>query len=354
MNKGPSKTANASNGAAEDHNARANDGVSKGHASSSISSKQAKATDSASGSEHVEPDPDRLTLSEKLRRGVWIAEMWSVWPMFILAIIFAVLSTVFLVARSDITGFETAIIAFLMIAIWAIFIADYVVRLLASTNKWSYIKSNALELITVIFPFFRPLLILVYIWKLPVTSSTDDKFFRTRFQITVAAIAIFFLYFTSTLVWLVEKGAKHANITNWGDAMWWGVSTITTVGYGDFVPVTTLGRLLGSFLMIGGIFILGVVSASVISSFTDSLKTLTEKRTMAAQKRWEKVQDLGPNHHYPRWAKKEKSFLERQEEHDSTAPSTGGEPKREPEGAALAAASGKKRPASVSHEAASN
>ena len=47
--------------------------------------------------------------------------------------------------------------------------------------------------------------------------------------------------------------------------MWWAVVTVTTVGYGDFYPITVVGRLVAVGLMIGGIAVLGVVTASVAS-----------------------------------------------------------------------------------------
>ena len=182
-----------------------------------------------------EPTVERhrpLSAAQKARRVVWVAEMWSVWPMFILSVIFAFLSTAYLVARPDMTNSEATTTAMIVMVIWVIFIADYVVRWLAAERKGHFIKANWVELLTVIFPFFRPLLILVYIWRLPVTKATAGRFLRVRLQITVAFAAVVFLYFISTAVWLVEMNAPHANIRNWGDSMWWGISTLSTVGYG--------------------------------------------------------------------------------------------------------------------------
>jgi len=49
--------------------------------------------------------------------------------------------------------------------------------------------------------------------------------------------------------------------------MWWGVQTVTTVGYGDVVPQDTVGRLIGSFLMLGGLSLLAVVTGAITSAF---------------------------------------------------------------------------------------
>lgn len=69
------------------------------------------------------------------------------------------------------------------------------------------------------------------------------------------------------------------NFDNFGDAMWWGIVTMTTTGYGDIVPDTTIGRLSGTFLMLAGLTLLGALAASV-SSF---LTTGDSARDTAAQ-----------------------------------------------------------------------
>lgn len=64
-----------------------------------------------------------------------------------------------------------------------------------------------------------------------------------------------------------ERAAAKANITTFGDALWWAVSTVATVGYGDHYPVTTAGRAIGIALMIAGVGIFGVVAASAATWF---------------------------------------------------------------------------------------
>lgn len=62
-----------------------------------------------------------------------------------------------------------------------------------------------------------------------------------------------------------ESHSPDSNITTGGDALWWGIVTMTTVGYGDFFPVTTAGRLTGAFVMFAGIGIIGAL-ASILAS----------------------------------------------------------------------------------------
>jgi len=69
----------------------------------------------------------------------------------------------------------------------------------------------------------------------------------------------------SVMVLQFESHDADANIQSGGDAIWWGVVTLTTVGYGDFFPVTTLGRITGLFVMFAGVGIIGAL-ASILAS----------------------------------------------------------------------------------------
>ncbi|MFA5884592.1 MAG: ion transporter [Acidimicrobiia bacterium] len=67
---------------------------------------------------------------------------------------------------------------------------------------------------------------------------------------------------------IVERAEDHKNgFKTYGDSLWWGVVTITTVGYGDIVPETRVGRITAAFLMLTGVAMLGTVAASLASLF---------------------------------------------------------------------------------------
>ncbi len=74
------------------------------------------------------------------------------------------------------------------------------------------------------------------------------------------------------LVLQFEGQTADSNITSAGDALWWGIVTMTTVGYGDFFPVTMLGRLTAIFVMFAGIGIIGAL-ASILASLLVSSPT---------------------------------------------------------------------------------
>ncbi|OGO51211.1 MAG: hypothetical protein A2Z32_13065, partial [Chloroflexi bacterium RBG_16_69_14] len=91
---------------------------------------------------------------------------------------------------------------------------------------------------------------------------------RGQYATFITILAAFIVLVTaSTLVLEFESlaPAGEANITTGGDALWWGIVTITTVGYGDYFPVTMLGRLTGVFVMFAGVGIIGAL-ASILAS----------------------------------------------------------------------------------------
>jgi voltage-gated potassium channel len=79
---------------------------------------------------------------------------------------------------------------------------------------------------------------------------------------------------SSILVLQFESSAPGGNIKTGGDALWWAVVTLCTVGYGDFVPVTTFGRITGTFVMFAGVGIIGalasILASVLVSPATDS------------------------------------------------------------------------------------
>jgi voltage-gated potassium channel len=86
--------------------------------------------------------------------------------------------------------------------------------------------------------------------------------YATFITILLAGIV---LTVSSLMVLEFESRSPDANITTGGDAIWWGLVTITTVGYGDFYPTTLPGRLTGIFVMFAGIGIIGAL-ASILAS----------------------------------------------------------------------------------------
>ena len=71
----------------------------------------------------------------------------------------------------------------------------------------------------------------------------------------------------AVIVYLLERHAPGSNIHTLGNALWWSIVTVTTVGYGDFYPVTAGGRITACVIMGIGLLTLAVVTAQVASAF---------------------------------------------------------------------------------------
>lgn len=149
----------------------------------------------------------------------------------------------------------------LNVAIWAAFAVDYGMRLRLAPDRRSFIRGHVPDLLAIVVPLLRPLRLL----RLAGILGTASRRAGTRAQLRttaylVAAILVL-LVVSGGLILDAEHDADGANITNAGDALWWAATTVTTVGYGDRFPVTSQGRLVAVLLMLGGIALLGIITA---------------------------------------------------------------------------------------------
>lgn len=114
-------------------------------------------------------------------------------------------------------------------------------------------------------PFLRPLRLLRLVVLVKVLHRAGGDAIRGRVVMYTAASATLLVYVASLAMLETERHAADASITNFGEAVWWSIVTVTTVGYGDAYPVTVTGRVIAVLLMIGGISLIGVITATVAS-----------------------------------------------------------------------------------------
>jgi voltage-gated potassium channel len=166
-----------------------------------------------------------------------------------------------------------------LLVVWASFVVDAIVRLVltARHERGSYLRHHRIDMLSAIIPILRPFGLLRYLPRLRGFRGNGSNSFRSRFVLTALAYEAMFVYVTSLAVLAVERGAPHATILSFGDAVWWACVTIATVGYGDYVPVTVLGRLLAVLLMVGGLVIIGTASATIVSYLNERLAQARER-----------------------------------------------------------------------------
>ena len=167
-------------------------------------------------------------------------------------------------------------LATLNIAIWVFFGLDFVARVWLSTDRVTYILQHWIDLGLVALPVLRPLRALRAVQALSWIGRRTSVSFHGQAAVYIAC-AVPLIVFVGALAMLdAERRHPDANITGFGDALWWGCTTIATVGYGDRYPVSTEGRLVAVGLMIAGITLLGVITASLASWFVSRIEEVTE------------------------------------------------------------------------------
>ena len=102
--------------------------------------------------------------------------------------------------------------------------------------------------------------------------------FHLRVVAAVTVVAVLTVVVSSAAVWLAERESPRSNIRDFWTAVWWAMETITTVGYGDHHPTTTPGKLVATGLMVVGVALVGVITATVVTWFFSELDVMREVR----------------------------------------------------------------------------
>jgi voltage-gated potassium channel len=157
-------------------------------------------------------------------------------------------------------------------AAWAAFVVDYVVRLSLADRRGHYFWHHLPDLAVIALPVLRPLRLLRLVMLLKVLNREATQSLRGRVAIYVTGAFVLLVFCASLAVLDAEKRGHGGNITNFGDALWWAVTTVTTVGYGDHYPLTGEGQFVAAGLMIGGIALLGIVTASFATWLIDRVR----------------------------------------------------------------------------------
>lgn len=154
--------------------------------------------------------------------------------------------------------------------IWGLFIVDFLVRLVMHDDKLLFLRKNVIEIVGLILPFFRAFRMFRVVIAIGFLTRAA-KSLQGRINIYIGLILPILIFTCSLGVYEAEHMAPGANITNYGDAVWWAFVTITTIGYGDYFPVTFEGRAIAVLLMLSGLALVSVITVSFASWFLDRL-----------------------------------------------------------------------------------
>lgn len=211
--------------------------------------------------------PAREALREKIDRYLDL-------PLALASIL--VLLIVVIQLSGELTGPWRGRVEVLGWALWAVFFLEFAVKFALAPVKRRYLKNHWLDALIVLLPFLRFLRIArilratraVPIFRLLVfggrSSSSALVLLKRRRLGQLALISVIVVLISASGVFLLEAGRPESNVENFGDALWWSATTLTTVGSG-LEPVTVGGRVLAFTLMLYAVGIFSYFVASIAS-----------------------------------------------------------------------------------------
>jgi voltage-gated potassium channel len=170
------------------------------------------------------------------------------------------------IGTTNVTGTTPAVLVSTLFATWVILLAEYLLRLVITPDRRGYLRRRWAEPATVVLPPLQgwhfigieKTCLLLHEGVLRVSAVLRH---HSLFRVLIAAAGTLFV--GAWLVLLFEVNAKGSNIHSYPDALWWAIVTVTTVGYGDRFPTTEGGRAVAVVLMLVGIGLIGVLTATV-------------------------------------------------------------------------------------------
>lgn len=165
------------------------------------------------------------------------------------------------------------------IVIWALFWVDYLARLWLADDRWRFVRAHLFDLTVLLLPILRPLRMLRLVTAVLMLTRRTEVWARGRLAIYVGSTTVLLVIVSALAVLDAERSHPDGAINTYPDALWWSVVTITTVGYGDYYPITTTGRFVALALMIGGIGLIGFVTGSLASWIVERISTASAEAT---------------------------------------------------------------------------
>jgi voltage-gated potassium channel len=204
------------------------------------------------------------------------------WPLTAAAVVF--LATYAIEVLAQLEGRPQQVAETVINLTWLVFVVDYAVTLTLADKRWHWFYHHLFDLAVIALPALRPLRLLRLITLVRILQGRAGTAFRGRVVAYVATTTALLIFVASLAILDAERLAPGALITTFGDALWWAFVTITTVGYGDLYPVTATGRLIAAGVMLGGIALIGVVTATLASWIVENVAKRDVESQAATQR----------------------------------------------------------------------
>lgn len=175
----------------------------------------------------------------------------------------------------------------LSVAIWAVFAADFLIRLALAPSKLRYLKSNWISAMAVALPALRVLRVFQMMRLLPAVhaaaiatggthgSSALRRLLSVHTSLYVSILMLLLMALAAAGMYALEHNLARANIRTVQDSVWWTTATLTTVG-SELYPVTTEGRVLAIFVMVYGVLFAGYLTAALATVLTGNQQSETQ------------------------------------------------------------------------------
>ncbi|MBI3114996.1 MAG: potassium channel family protein [Candidatus Kerfeldbacteria bacterium] len=165
------------------------------------------------------------------------------------------------------------------VTIALVFLSEYIVSVVRSRDRWRYAWTHWYELLAAIpitsqttqllrglrlFRLVRILRVVRLAARFAILYRQARQFAQHTRMVAILLISLLMLFLSAAIFYLLEANS-NPHVTTFFDGMWWALVTITTVGYGDVVPMTGAGRVVAVLLMLFGIAILGTLTAGIAS-----------------------------------------------------------------------------------------
>lgn len=206
-----------------------------------------------------------MTLSDETesRLGQW--ERRSEWPLAFIAVLLLVAWSVQVIAQPQ--GHAGDVLSWGSWALWGSFAIDYLVRLLLATDRRRWFVRHTPDMVLIALPFLRPLRLLRLPHIFGRLHAAGMGALRGRL-IVYTAVSVALLTYVAALA---MHEYDRSEFPDFGKALWWSLTTVTTLGYVSDPPTTNEGRGIAVVLAFGSICLIGVVTAAFSSWFVQQV-----------------------------------------------------------------------------------